>query len=234
MKNIKVFLVFSFACLTNVFGQVGINTADPQEALHIAGSNSNIRVDGLNSSNNAKNLGGVNNYNLMVDTNGDLSLGLQSGLLRSVTKLSSPIELQSTATAGLNETELYQEDFSLTQRALVVITYNVAIEFKSYDGTTKLIDGRAKIAHNYFYIGDGTTADISKAYGMASTVYSNYIDDAANNSVYNSHSEIITLEPGDYSIHMQGAVFGGGLTTDASFRGIFGNGDRLDISVIYL
>jgi hypothetical protein len=234
MKNIKVFIVFSFACLTNVFGQVGINTTDPQEALHIAGSDSNIRVEGLNNANNANNLGGVNNYNLMVDTNGDLSLGLQSGLLRSVTKLPSPVAVQSTATAGLNSAELYQENFTLSQRALVVITYNVAIEFKSYDGTTKLKDGRAKIAHNYFYIGNGTTADTSKAYGMASNVYSNYIDDAAINSVYNSHSEIISLEPGTYSIHMQGAVFGGGLTSDASFRGIFGNGDRLDISVIYL
>ena len=234
MKNIKVFIVFSFACLTNVFGQVGINTTNPQEALHIAGSDSNIRVEGLNNSNNANNLGGVNNYNLMVDTNGDLSLGLQSGLLLSETKLASPVAVQSTATAGLNAAELYQENFTLAQRALVVITYNIAIEFMSYDGLTKLKDGRAKIAHNYFYIGDGTTADTSKAYGMASNVYSNYIDDGAINSVYNSHSEIISLDPGTYSIHMQGAVFGGGLTSDASFRGIFGNGDRLDVSVIYL
>ena len=234
MKNIKIFIVFSFACLTNVFGQVGINTADPQEALHIAGSDSNIRVEGLNNANNANNLGGVNNYNMMVDTNGDLSLGLQSGLLSSESKLPSTVTVQSTVSAGLNSGELYQENFTLSQRALVVITYNVAIEFKSYDGSAKLKDGRAKIAHNYFYIGDGTTADTSKAYGMASTVYSNYIDDAANNSVYNSHSEIISLDPGDYSIHMQGAVFGGGLTTEAAFSGIFGNGDRLDISVIYL
>ncbi len=234
MKNIKVFIVFSFACLTNVFGQVGINTADPQEALHIAGSDSNIRIEGLNNANNANNLGGVNNYNMMVDTNGNLSLGLQSGLLSSESKLPSTVTVQSTALAGLNSGELYQENFTLSQRALVVITYNVAIEFKSYDGSTKLKDGRAKIAHNYFYIGNGSTADTSKAYGMTSIVYSNYIDDAADDSVYNSHSEIISLEPGDYSVHMQGAVFGGGLTTEAAFSGIFGNGDRLDISVIYL
>ena len=234
MKKIKVLIIFSFACLANVYGQVGINTTDPQEALHIAGSDGNVRVDGLNSSNNAKNLGGVNNYNLMVDTNGDLSLGLQSGLLSSVTKLVSPVVVQTTATAGLNAAELYQENFTLSQRALVVITYHVAIEFMSYDGLTKLNDGRAKIAHNYFYIGDGSTADTSKAYGMASNVYANYIDDAASNSVYNSRSEIISLNPGNYSIHMQGAVFGGGLTSGASFRGVFGNDDRLDISVIYL
>ena len=234
MKKIKALIIFSFACLANIYGQVGINTTNPQEALHIAGSDSNVRVEGLNSSNNVKNLGGVNNYNMMVDLNGDLSLGLQSGLLRSVTKLTSPVVVQSDADSGLNDAELYQENFTLAQRALVVITYNVAIEFMSYDGLTKLKDGRAKIAHNYFYIGDGTTADTSKAYGMTSNVYSNYIDDGAINSVYNSHSEIISLNPGTYSIHMQGAVFGGGLTSDASFRGIFGNGDRLDISVIYL
>ena len=145
MKNIKVFIVFSFVCLTNVIGQVGINTTDPQEALHIAGSDSNIRVEGLNSSNNAKNLGGVNNYNLMVDTNGDLSLGLQSGLLSSESKLPSTVTVQSTASAGLNSDELYQENFTLSQRALVVISYNVAIEFKSYDGTTKLIEQKLHI-----------------------------------------------------------------------------------------
>ncbi len=234
MNKLKILIILLCSCFANTYAQVGINTSDPQEALHIAGSGSTIRVEGLDNTNNINNLGGVNNYNLMVDTSGDLSLGLQSGLLLSTARLLTPVVVQTDADSGLNDAELYQENFTLTQRALVVINYHISIEFLSFDGLAEITDGRAKIAHNFFYIGDGTTADTSRAYGMASNVYSNFISDAATNSIVNSHSEIISLDPGTYSIHMFGAVFGGGLTADASFRGIFGSDDRLDISVIYL
>ena len=38
-----------------------------------------IRVDGLNSGNNSKNLGGSSKYNVLVDANSELTLGDLSG-----------------------------------------------------------------------------------------------------------------------------------------------------------
>jgi hypothetical protein len=214
--------------------QVGIGTSNPLEALHIAGTSSSIRVDGLNSGNNSKNLGGTSMYNVVVDANGSLALGNQSGELSSDSNIATPVAVQTTAMSGLNSAELYKKNFTITQRALVVITYYVALDFSSYNGLTKIDDGRAKVAHNYFYLGDGTTADITKSYGMTSVAYSNVNCDAATGYLYNSRSMTIALNPGTYSVHLQGAVFGGNLNADAAFRVSFGNGDRLDIQAIYL
>lgn len=170
----------------------------------------------------------------MVDNQGNLALGLQSGLLSSDTLLTTPVPILTTANAGLNEAQLYQHNFTLSQRALVVATYIVNVEFLSFDGLSRITDGRAKIAHNYFYIGDGTTPDLSAAYGMSSCVYSNFAADAANNTLINTQTQILTLPAGNHSIHMYGASYGGGVTSGAAFRSVFGNGDRLEISVIYL
>jgi hypothetical protein len=234
MKNSTLLIAFFFSCFFVGSAQVGIGTVNPEKELHVAGSGSTIRIDGLNSANNSNNLGGTSMYNVMVDGAGDLKLGNMSGEISSGSNISTPVVVQTTASSGLNSAELYKKNFTLTQRALVVITYYVALDFSSYDGTAKIDDGRAKVAHNYFYLGNGFTADTSKSYGMTSVVYSNVNCDTATGFIYNSRSTTMSLDPGTYSVHLQGAVFGGDLTADAAFRVEFGNGDRLDISAIYL
>ena len=233
MKNSITLCLITLLAISSSLAQVGIGTTNPQESLHIAGSSSTIRVDGLNSANNNKNFGGSSMYNVMVDADGDLTLGNMSGEISSGPIFTSAVTVQTAANSALNSAELYQKDFTLTQRALVVITYYVSLDFKSYDGTTNVDDGRAKIAHNYFYLGDGTTPDTSKTYGMTSSVYSNANCDTATGFVYNSRSTTIALEAGTYSVHLNGAAYGGGLTIDAAFRVMFGDIDRLDISAIY-
>lgn len=234
MKNKITLIAFSFFVVLTASAQVGIGTTNPQESLHVAGNTSTIRVDGLNSENNTKNFGGSAKYNVLVDANGNLSLGDMSGEVVSESGISSPVVVQTTANSGLNSSELYQKNFTLTQRALVIITYYISIDYEGYDGVSKIDDGRAKIAHNYFYLGDGTNADTAKAYGMTSSVYSNSNCDTATGYVYNSRSTTISLEAGTYSVHLNGAVYGGGLTADAAFRATFGDLDRIDIQAIYL
>lgn len=56
-----------------IFSQVGIGTSDPLEALHVAGSNSTIRIESLNSVNNPQN-DGIKNAKVYVNSNGDLTL----------------------------------------------------------------------------------------------------------------------------------------------------------------
>lgn len=234
MKNFTSILLVSFLFTLSCFAQVGIGTTSPESALHVAGATSTIRIDGLNSVNHPKNLGGTTNSKVVVNADGDLSLGTPSGEILSEPIMPSAISLKTTAAAGLNSNELYSKEFTLTERALVVITYYVSMDFKSFDGTSNIDDGRAKVAHNYFYLGNGTTADASKSYGMTSSVYSNWNCDTATGFVYNSRSTTILLEAGNYSIHLNGAVYGGNLTPDAAFSVSFGDTDRLDISAIYL
>jgi hypothetical protein len=234
MKNTITFCMLGLFVITAGWAQVGIGTTDPQEALHIAGSNATIRLEGLDSSNNTLNKGGASMYNVMVDADGKLSLSEQPGQLSSEANISTPVAVLTTADSNMNSSELFQRSFTLTQRAMVVITYYISMDFKSYDGTACLTDGRAKIAHNYWYLGDGTTPDTTKTYGMTSSVYSNADCDTATGYVYNSRSVTIPLEAGTYSVHMNGAVYGGGITSDAAFRVTFGDIDRLDIHAIYL
>lgn len=236
MKNSITLCLFGLLTIFVSTAQVGIGTSNPQTTLHIAGSdgNGNLRIDGLNSTNHENNFGGGSTYNVVADSEGNLSLGMLSGEISSDSNIPTPVTVQTTATAGLNAAELYKKNFTLTQRALVVITYYVALDFENFDGTAKIDDGRAKVAHNYFYLGDGANANTSKSYGMTSVVYTNINCDTATGYIYNSRSMTIALEPGTYSVHLQGAVFGGNLTAEAAFRVKFGNGDRLDIQAIYL
>jgi len=233
MKIIITFCLLCTLCVTTSWAQVGIGTTDPQETLHVAGTNANIRIDGLNSVNNSMNLGGSNMYNVVVDADGDLSLSSVSGELSSEDSMIAPVVVQTTANSGMNSTELYSKSFTLTQKALVVITYYVSMDFEDTAGAT-IVDGRAKIAHNYWYLGDGTTPNTTKSYGMTSSVYFNSDTLTASGYVYNSRSVTIPLDAGTYSVHLNGAVFGGGLTSDAAFQVTFGAIDRLDIHAMYL
>ena len=72
MRGLSIILLLSFQGL---LGQVGINTTNPQEALHIAGSGK-MRIEKLDDS-NPYNGGGANKkYPLYVDHYGDFTLQL--------------------------------------------------------------------------------------------------------------------------------------------------------------
>ena len=214
--------------------QVGIGTTDPQQDLHIAGNNATIRIDGLSAANNANNDGGIYTHNIEVDANGDLIVGKTKveSIINSKNTVSEVVILTAT-NSGLNSGEIYSRPFTLDRRALIFIEYTVSFTVLSFDGLCAVNDGRAKILHNFYYLGDGTTADTTNSFGLISEAYSNANDNAATGYIYNSGGGKHILEAGTYSIHLFGSVFGGGIDTTAAFRGVFGNQETLKVIAYY-
>ena len=74
MKSIFTYTTLLFFSFFNA-QNVGINSTNPQEELHVAGGTSTIRVDGLNEVNNVNNLGQQSTSRVFVNEFGDLVLG---------------------------------------------------------------------------------------------------------------------------------------------------------------
>ncbi len=70
MKNKYLYILL---CSSIGFSQVGIGTTNPQEELHVAGTTSTIRIEGLSTANNPLN-DGVKNARVYVTGNGNLTL----------------------------------------------------------------------------------------------------------------------------------------------------------------
>jgi hypothetical protein len=70
----KHYLIFITLCSLSSFGQVGIGTTTPQETLHVGGSTSTIRVEGLDQVNDPLNLGSAQLTPVFVDNQGNFTL----------------------------------------------------------------------------------------------------------------------------------------------------------------
>lgn len=72
--------LFIFSFISSICSaQVGIGITNPQKELHIAGTNSTIRIENINAVNSSAN-DGIKPAPAFVDSNGDISLGNGTGL----------------------------------------------------------------------------------------------------------------------------------------------------------
>ena len=78
MRFYTIIYIFIYATFQS-FAQVGIGTLNPQKELHIAGDNSTIRIESLNSTNNSTYNDGVKPAQAYVDGNGDITIGNGTG-----------------------------------------------------------------------------------------------------------------------------------------------------------
>jgi len=218
----------------NCFSQVGIGTTDPQQDLHIAGSSSSIRIDGLNQTNNANNYG-TRPVPVHANADGDL---IAPGLPASAEIIHNGENFITSTnywerTGSLGETwsgEIYRtSSFTLTQPALISIHYSLGMSVRQWGTNLVVRDGKPKILSSWLELGDGTTADPAKRYGSSSQTYTcsapgGHVIDGF---LYNTASDAILLPAGTYSFHMyfimsnhNGAP--GGLASDA-YRVILGS-----------
>jgi len=72
-------ILITFLVAASGLAQVGIGTINPQEDLHVAGTNATMRIESLNSTNNPTYNDGTNLAPLYVDGMGDITLGNGTG-----------------------------------------------------------------------------------------------------------------------------------------------------------
>ncbi len=164
MKFIYIYptvLFFSLATSQNV----GINTTNPQEELHVSGNTSTIRVEGLNEINNVNNLGEQSTSRVFVNEFGDLVLGEMTdnvqlifdseNYLRDVANPTSII-LQTGEGDGFSQAGIptlgMAASFTLTAPAVVEINYSVSWTVgKNFSVIHKIDDYRARTVQTGVY-----------------------------------------------------------------------------------
>lgn len=171
MKN----FIYSLFLLTSVitFAQVGVNTTTPQEELHIEGTTSTIRVEGLNYPNNPDNLGVRENTRVYVDTDGDLVLAAEPVTFDIVFNphnyLADPLVTSNNQVIQTGDGGGYSpvgtprqtgpgfDRFTLDRNAIVEINYSLSYDI--YDTANfNVDDSHTRTVQFYVHLRDGSSA----------------------------------------------------------------------------
>ena len=141
---LHIFLLVVFTS----FSQVGIGTKNPDEALHIAGIDATIRLEGLSSVNNVSN-DGADLIPTLVDTDGTVLLNpLGAGSPHNyITDASTVFASTVTVVANLGisstTTNIYNYNITLTTRSFLEIKYGLAFLINETTGV-KIFEGKSR------------------------------------------------------------------------------------------
>jgi hypothetical protein len=215
MNKISIFIfLLSFS---TVFGQVGINTTNPRQALHIAGDTGTMRVESLDWINNIHNGGDVNGdldltndtFPLYVDENGDFTLELQTiaasddtDAFDDTTLPTSSVFLSATDVDGDVTTVIKTFTITINRPAILEVKYGISFNVYASIFKTPVIDKLARRIENYITV----TGD-SRRYGPSSKSYVSRGTLTQTGDMYNGYSTYIKLSAaGTYDINFMGLV----------------------------
>jgi len=228
----KVLIFIFFISFSTIYGQVGINTTNPQEALHIGGTTGTIRVESLSASYNDYNGGDVNNngnmsddkYPLYVDEYGDLTLKLevldnsQAGDAFDDTLLpSSSVQLPVNDGDGKVATTIKSYTVTFNRPTLLEIKYNIShkIYFDSSAPYPIIDDLLARRVTNYITVTpdpDLTDNLPNRKYGPCTKSYTSGSTNSVSGPFFNGSTVYIKIleataeTPITYTINFVGEV----------------------------
>lgn len=173
--KIKLLFLAAFIPTIIVAQNVGINTPTPSEQLHVAGNTSTIRIDGLDATNNVKNLGAGSSSRVYINAAGDLVLGVAANnvaiLFDSANYLDDSHTTGGACANVVNQTgggTGYSQvacprvigpgtsSFTLTKNAIVEINYSMSWQVEK--SGVPITDNFARIVQCYMYLRKGPTA----------------------------------------------------------------------------
>jgi len=221
------------------YAQIGIGTTNPQEKLHVAGANSTIRIEGLNSTNNALNPGGNRLIPVSVTANGDLQLSQKT--LKSVVYLSqtgvrnntaNPLKISTTwFTPNTNSADIKPlTSFIVSKSGLHEVLFNITITLlESQDNsipiTILLRDGRPRVVSVRVYIDGNLVTESSQNYSSSKS-------SPLSGLVTVNGSKVLNLTAGSHTYRVEGVVNGGTYPTQAFFVDIQDANDKNVFQII--
>ncbi len=221
-KNFKMKNNYSFFILIlfilfqiNVSAQIGIGTSSPEKELHVAGSNSTIRIDGLNSENNSNNNGETESV-LFVNSNGDFTLKPQYPL-ELVSKIGSEVvspaielvALSDDATAILNN-----GSFTTTKNGMISIEYAIVATNIQMPDSSRIEDGAPRILGLILYIDGVKVSRTTKSY-----INSSIGGGIASGKIRLNGFNMINLAAGSHTYKIEALIYGYDYGIKADFGG---------------
>lgn len=164
-KNTSIITIILVLVANIVIGQVGVNTTNPQQEVHVAGPTENVRVEGLDATNNNNNLGPGSTTRVLVDADGNLVLGTASENIEILYDSENYLEDSISPDNLINQTgggfgyntagiplDGLGATFTLTQNAIIEVNYSVSwTVFKTNSGTGRIADDHARIVQTGIY-----------------------------------------------------------------------------------
>ena len=220
-------LLLILGVISTANAQVGIGTTNPQQELHVSGTDATIRVDGLNAANNVHNDG---TKDAVVYANGDGDLILKSPVPESVVDLQGgaiiPNQVRIFTNNGSNSSvSLASGSFNLDEDSWVISSYEVVVSDITLDNVYPITDGFPRLIILYVYIDGNLVSRSSHTYTS-----SNYSPNGnlVIGRVLLKGTFFEQLSSGNHTYELVGAVYGGSYRTSARFGG-FNDLDRLQI-----
>lgn len=213
----KVWFILFIISGYSLTAQVGINTTNPQQALHIAGSSETIRIESLNSMNNSYNGGDVNGdldltndtFPLYVDDNGNFTLELKTfessedlDAFDDSTLPTSAVELFSTNGAGEISTTIKTYSITVTRASILEVKYALSFDVYLNSSKTVITDNFARLIETHIEVTGQT-----RHYGPSNKCYTSGTLNSVTGTMFNSNTAYITLpSAGTYDISFIGRV----------------------------
>lgn len=240
MKQLYVFFLL-LSCVG--YTQVGINTPDPEETLHVAGDSATVMLEGLNAENNYENKGEGSFTRVFANAEGDLVLGDADDninfILDEENYIPDNMEVKVVQTGtGENFTKIDPSQynfpsFTIDDDAILEVNYSISWKIIRNDVPKRIQDDGARTVKTTVFVYDEIAGEyLDETYALTAQFYANGEEyRGAYEYFYSSGSDYMQLPPGTYTIVFGGLV--GAHGNDNIFARFGGDKDQLQLIVYY-